>query len=119
MIYVILWATLIDNHKNMFNQFFGEEGSKKVSQWTAISLMLLSAFLLVRIIGDFKRLPNIDREIYPQSTINVSGTGEVYAIPDIASFSFSVVEIGEMQEKLKKNQIKKSTKPLKLFVIQE
>jgi len=87
----------------MFNQFFGEEGVKRVSKWTAISLMLLSAFLLVKIIGDFKRLPTVGREIYPQSTISVSGTGEVYAIPDIATFNFSVIELGstvvEAQEK--------------------
>lgn len=65
-----------------------------MSKWTAISLMLLSAFLLVKVIGDFKRLPNVGREVYPQSTIMVSGTGEAYAIPDIATFSFSVIEIG-------------------------
>src|SRR3989344_2454696 len=78
----------------MFNQFFGEEGSKRVSKWTAISLMLLSVFLLVKVIGDFKRLPNVGREVYPQSTISVSGSGEAYAIPDIATFNFSVTEVG-------------------------
>lgn len=82
----------------MFNQFFGEEGAKRVSKWTAISLMLLSAFLLVKALGDLKRLPNIGREVYPQSTIMVSGKGEAYAIPDIASFSFSVTEVGESVE---------------------
>jgi len=78
----------------MFNQFFGEEGTKRVSKWTAVSLMLLSAFLLVKVIADFKRLPNIGREVYPQSTIIVSGKGEAYAIPDIATFNFSVTEVG-------------------------
>jgi len=79
----------------MANQLFGEEGIKNVSKWAVISLMLLSAFLLVRVIGDFKKLPNIGREIYPQSTINVSGSGEAYAIPDVASFNFSVVEVAD------------------------
>ena len=78
----------------MFNQFFGEEGVKRVSKWTAISLILLSAFLLVEVISGLKELPNIGKEVYPQSTIIVSGTGEAYAIPDIATFSFSVVETG-------------------------
>lgn len=78
----------------MFNQFLGEEGSKRVSKWSAISLMLLSLFLLVKVITDFKRLPNVGREIYPQSTIMVSGTGEAYAIPDVATFNFSVTETG-------------------------
>jgi uncharacterized protein len=74
-----------------FSQFFGEE-SKKVSKWVVISLVFLSLFLLVKVLGDFKRMPSIGHEVYPQSTIVVSGTGDAYAIPDIASFSFSVVE---------------------------
>lgn len=78
----------------MFNQFLGEEGAKRVSKWSAISLMLLSLFLLVKVITDFKRLPNVGREVYPQSTIMVSGMGEAYAIPDIATFNFSVTEVG-------------------------
>jgi len=75
----------------MLNQFLGEEG-KKVSKWIVISLVFLSLFLLVNILAGFKRLPNIGKEVYPQSTIVVSGTGDAYAIPDIATFSFSVVE---------------------------
>jgi hypothetical protein len=78
----------------MFNQFLGEEGAKRVSRWAAISLILLSAFLLVKVLGDLKRLPNVGKEVYPQSTISVSGSGEAYAIPDIAVFSFSVTETG-------------------------
>lgn len=76
----------------MFNQFFGEEGSKRVSKWAAFSLMFLSAFLLVKVLADVIRLPDVNKETYPQSTINVSGTGEAYAIPDIATFNFSVTE---------------------------
>ena len=87
----------------MFNQFLGEEGAKRVAKWTAISLVFLSTFLLVKIIGDLERLPNIGRETYPQSTIMVSGAGEAYAIPDIATFDFSVVEtdktVKQAQEK--------------------
>jgi len=91
----------------MFNQFFGEEGAKRVSKWTAISLILLSAFLLVKTVGDLKRLSDIGKEIYPQSTIQVAGSGEAYAIPDIATFSFSVVEIGST---VKQAQEKADTK---------
>lgn len=79
----------------MFNQFFGEEGSKRISRWVAASLMLLSAFLLVKVLSEIKKLPSVGKEIYPQSTIMVTGQGEAYAIPDIASFSFSVTETSE------------------------
>lgn len=96
----------------MFNNFLGEEGSKRVSKWTAISLMLLSAFLLVKVITDFKRLPNVGREVYPQSTIMVSGKGEAYAIPDIASFSFSVTETAKSVESAQKLLDEKINKAL-------
>lgn len=79
----------------MLNQFLGEGEAKKITKWVVISLALFSAFLLIRVVADFKNLPNIGREIYPQSTITVSGSGEAYAIPDIATFSFSVVEIAD------------------------
>lgn len=78
----------------MFNQFLGEEGIKRVLKWASISLLFFSIFLLVKIIGDLKRLPNAGKEIYPQSTVTVSGRGETYAIPDIASFNFSIIENG-------------------------
>lgn len=78
----------------MFNQLFSGEEGKRISKWIAISLVFLSVFLLIKIIGDFKKLPNIGREIYPQSTIMVSGSGEAYAIPDVATFNFSVTELG-------------------------
>lgn len=82
----------------MFNQFFGEEGSKRITKWMAASLMLLSAFLLVKVLSELKRLPSVGKEVYPQSTITVSGEGEAYAIPDIATFSFKVTETGESVE---------------------
>jgi uncharacterized protein YggE len=95
----------------MFNQFFGEE-SKKVSKWVVFSLMIFSVFLLVKVLADFKKLPNIGKEIYPQSTIMVSGKGEAYAIPDIASFSFSVTEASESVESAQKMLDEKISKAL-------
>ncbi|MEK7642391.1 MAG: SIMPL domain-containing protein [Patescibacteria group bacterium] len=80
----------------MFNQILGGE-EKRVGKWAAISLMLLSAFLLVQVIINLKRLPN-EGETYPQSTIMATGEGEAFAIPDIASFSFTVQESGESAE---------------------
>lgn len=79
----------------MLNQFLGEEGTRRISKWAATSLLLLSVFLLVKIITDLKRLPTVGDEIYPQSTIMASGEGEAFAIPDIATFSFTVTESGK------------------------
>lgn len=82
----------------MLNQFFGEENAKKISKLVVLSLSVFSLFLLIKVITDLKRLPGVGREVYPQSTIMVSGEGEAYAIPDIATFSFTVTEAGESVE---------------------
>lgn len=88
----------------MLDQFLGVGGAQKITKWVVISLALLSMFLLVQVFIGLKRLPTVGREVYPQSTITVSGEGEAFAIPDIATFNFSVTEIGdtvaEAQEKL-------------------
>ncbi len=78
----------------MFNQILGDE-QKRVGKWASISLLLLSAFLLVQVVIGFKKLPNIGKEIYPQSTIMATGSGEAFAIPDVASFSFTITEASE------------------------
>lgn len=77
----------------MMNQVIGEEGVKRISRWVVVVLVLLTAFLSVKTLGDLKRLPRAGMEVYPQSTITVTGEGEAYAIPDIASFNFTVTEL--------------------------
>src|SRR3989338_810350 len=64
-------------------------GVKKVA---IVALSLLSLFLLAVSIGEFKRIPTIGSDVPAMNTINVSGTGEIVAVPDIATFSFSVTE---------------------------
>lgn len=80
---------------------FGEDG-KKVAQGASMVFIFLSAFLIIKVISEIKRLPNVGREIYPQSTIMVTGEGEAFAIPDIASFTFSVTESSESAESAQK-----------------
>lgn len=88
----------------MLDQFFGQGEGKRIARWLSLSLMFFVAFLLVKTITDLKRLPDAGDEVYPQSTITVNGKGEAYAIPDVASFSFSVTEladtVAEAQQKL-------------------
>ncbi len=79
----------------MFNQLFGGEGSQRVLKWLSFCFVMLFVFLLVKVITDLKRLPEVGHEVYPQNTIVVTGEGESFAIPDIASFSFSVIESGK------------------------
>jgi len=59
----------------------------------ALSLLaiLLSVFVLVKIVGEIKSLKYIGGANEP-ATIVINGTGEIDAIPDTANFSFSVTE---------------------------
>lgn len=76
----------------MLDQVFGEGRGRRVGQLIMASLVLFSVFLIAKILIDFKKLPGAGNEVYPQSTISVSGSGEAYAIPDVATFSFGVEE---------------------------
>ena len=79
----------------MFNQILAGDNSQKISKMVILVLGLLSLFLFVKVITDLKRFPRAGSEVYPQSTIMASGEGEAYAIPDIASFTFTVTEMAE------------------------
>jgi uncharacterized protein len=51
--------------------------------------ILLAVFLLIKSINELKGAPD---EGVPESTISVSGEGKVFAVPDIANFSFILTE---------------------------
>lgn len=64
----------------------GENGRKllKLGMWT---LSILILFLAVQTLASFKEWRNVDPV---QSTISVSGEGEIVIVPDVATFSFTV-----------------------------
>lgn len=64
-------------------------GLKKAAKW---AIILLAVFLLAKTVNEFKQYQFVGRDVPANSTISVSGTGEVVAVPDIATFSFSVTE---------------------------
>lgn len=70
------------------------------------SVVLLAIFLGVQSLNALKENSYIGKGAYAVNTITVSGKGEVFAIPDTGSFSFSVVEEGktvkEAQDKASK-----------------
>ncbi len=55
-------------------------------------LVLLAVFLLVNVLADLKGLQYVGSGIPPTNVITVEGDGEAVAVPDIATFTFSVVE---------------------------
>lgn len=71
----------------MFNRLI----NNPVFTGTVVALLvggLLSIFLAVKIVGEIVSWENNDT--YPSSTITVNGEGEVLAVPDIATFTFTV-----------------------------
>ncbi len=70
-------------------------------------IILLAVFLGVKSLNALKETSYIGKGVYPSNIVSVNGTGEVYTVPDVASFSFSVIEEGKT---VKEAQDKASTK---------
>lgn len=64
----------------------------KIRRGVAITLTVLSLFLLAKFVGEVKAFKYIGSYPSGQSIISVSGKGEVVGIPDVATFSFGVLE---------------------------
>lgn len=56
----------------------------------AIAIALV-AFLGLKAVGEFMQLRYVGAGVMPANTIHVSGYGEAVAVPDIATFTYSVV----------------------------
>lgn len=80
-----------------------EELTMKERRWFYLSLTvlfsLLSLFIVVAIVGGAQFLNTIERAGYGENVISVSGEAEIFAVPDIATISFSIeVERGSVEE---------------------
>jgi len=68
----------------------------KATHWprtfAAAALGMLALFLLVATIGELKGLRFIGSGVAASNTISVTGDGEVFAVPDTATFSVTVQE---------------------------
>jgi hypothetical protein len=63
-----------------------------------IVIALLAVYLLALSITEIKQWKYVGSGISPTNTISVQGEGEVFAVPDTATFSFSVIKEGETAE---------------------
>src|SRR3989344_9365243 len=70
-------------------------------------LIVLGVFLAILALNALKESSYIGRGTYPANVISVTGTGEVFAIPDTATFSFSVVEEGKTVKEAQDKATKK------------
>ena len=74
----------------------------------ATALGMLALFLLVGTAGELRGYRYIGAGITPTDTIDVSGEGEVFAVPDTAEFSFTVQETASDVATAQANATKKS-----------
>jgi len=65
---------------------------KKIIRSLVVFLLLLSLFIAVQVLKDLKEYQFIGSGVVPQNTISVSGKGEVFAVSDIGTVSFSVIQ---------------------------
>lgn len=88
------------------NEFFDAVQKRRFINALIVSFILLAVFLAALTLNTIKQNTYIGKGVYPSNVISVSGTADVYAMPDVASFSFSVVEDGktvkDAQEKVTK-----------------
>ncbi len=68
------------------------EHMKDKRKYFAVLIVVLSLFLFVLTIKELKSLAYVGNDSAIQNTITVNGKGEIVAVPDIATVSFSVTE---------------------------
>src|SRR5580692_10194385 len=72
------------------NIFEGENGAR-LGKALFVAVILLAVFLAVLAVSTAEGLKYIGTGITATNTISVSGHGEALGVPDIATFSYSVV----------------------------
>lgn len=84
-------------------QYLSDDQKKKLFNIILGVLILLGVFLAIKSLNALKEGSYIGRGDYPANVVSVNGSGEVYAVPDTGSFSFSVIEeaktVKEAQDK--------------------
>jgi len=78
----------------MFNEVADGRYKVRLQQVGIFVLVVLGLYLTSLAIGGFANLRYVGAGIPPSNTITVSGEGESFAVPDIATFSFTVTEEG-------------------------
>ncbi len=69
---------------------FTEGQTAKVSRALIVLIFVTSLFLALKTINESKAYTFIGKALSEQASISVTGEGEAFAIPDIATFTFSV-----------------------------
>lgn len=71
------------------------DATKRVRQGAAFALTMLGIFLVFAAVSEFRSIGYIGSGLGATNTITVSGEGEVFAVPDTATFSVTIQEKGK------------------------
>lgn len=89
-----------------------ENNKDKVSKAIFAFIIIISLFFVVKAVNELKSSSYIGREGGMQSTISVEGKGEVFQMPDIATFSFTVSQRSQTVKKAQDTVTEKMNKIL-------
>ncbi len=84
----------------MIKEFFDQ--NKRAANVLIAFAAIISLFFVVKIAAEIKSYQFIGHGIAPTNTISLDGKGEVFAIPDIASVTFSVTSEGKTVDEAQK-----------------
>ena len=71
---------------------FNTDEGKRILKWGGIVMTILAVFLIVQVVYTLRLTADVGRNNPALNVIIVNGSGEVFAVPDVATFSFGVRE---------------------------
>jgi uncharacterized protein YggE len=104
------FARSVNPNKNMDNIINSMD--KKLVKYLTLFVLIISIFFLVKVFSSLREYRYIGKGVYPANVVSVNGKGEILAKPDIASFSFSVVESAKTAKEAQDKATEKSNKAL-------
>jgi uncharacterized protein YggE len=76
----------------MNNDFFASMERSRFGKVVTVLLLLLAAYLAIQFVNSAKAYQFIGTGVAATNTISVDGTGKIFAVPDIATFSVTVTQ---------------------------
>ncbi len=92
----------------MFDSFFDPNDKAKIGKYTLVVLVLLAVFLGVKSLNGLKEYTYIGKNIPPMNVISVTGSAEVFLKPDVATFTYTVMEEGKTTTEAQDKATKKN-----------
>lgn len=97
---------------NELLQIIDKKCVSRLFKAVAFLVIMASLFLIAKTVNEFKKNAYIGRDATSQSTISVTGMGEEFAKPDVATFNFSVIEEGKNVAEAQTKATEKMTQAL-------